>query len=142
MSMSNTKPKRRMRPHPVTTIGCVLALCAQPVGAADDVQRQIQQREQQQMELRLKMQQQVDRAAQPPQSSSAALRQRQLERDQQQRLQQSHDRDMRGTVAPAQQQGDIEQRRAGQAGAEQLNRFGTERRMGTDSAGTQGGVRP
>jgi hypothetical protein len=105
--------------------------------AADDVQRQLQQRELQQLELRLKMQQQLDRAAQPHQTPGAELRQRQVERDQQQRLQQLQDQEARRAIAPAPAgagdgQGAIEQRRAAQAGAEHLNRFGAERRPGTE----------
>ncbi len=68
---------------------------------ADDVQRQLQLRELQQLELRLKMQQQLDRAAHPPRTPGADLRQRQVERDQQQRLQQLQDQDVRRTIPPA-----------------------------------------
>jgi hypothetical protein len=121
-----------MRAYIEVLLACTVALGASSAGAADEVQRQLQQREAQQMELRLKMQQQVDRAVQPPQSPAAVTQQRQLERDQLQRLQQAQDREMRGTIAPAPessgQQAEIERRRAAQAAAEQLNRFGAERR--------------
>ena len=121
-----------MSAHLRSVLAWVLTIWALSAASADDVQRQIQQRENQQMELQLRMQQQMDRASQPPQSPAAGLRQRQLERDQQQRLQQSHDREMRGTIAPAPegapQQGEIERRRASQAAGDQLNRFGMERK--------------
>src|SRR5688572_4791250 len=111
--------------------GSAAALVSFAAATADvDVQRQLQQREQQQTELRLKMQQQQDRAAQP--TPGLGLHHRQVERDQQLRLQQLHDQQLRGTIAPGTPesvQRDIERRRAQQAGTEQLNRFGNERRM-------------
>ena len=111
--------------------GSVAALIAFSAAAGDgDVQRQLQQREQQQTELRLKMQQQQDRAAQP--TPGLGLQHRQIERDQQLRLQQLHDQQLRSTIAPGTPesvQRDLERRRAQQAGTEQLNRFGTERRL-------------
>ena len=63
----------------------ILAVASAPAVAADastDVQRQLLQREQQQMELRLKMQQQLDRSTRLPQTPSADLQLRQLDRDQ------------------------------------------------------------
>ena len=111
--------------------GSVAALISFSAAAADvDVQRQLQKREQQQTELRLKMQQQQDRAAQP--TPGLGLQHRQIERDQQLRLEQLHDQQLRGTIAPGTPesvQRDVERRRAQQAGTDQLNRFGNERRM-------------
>jgi len=117
---------------------CAAALGTVRAHAADDVKRQLQQRELQQLELRLKMQQQIDRAAQPAQSPAADLRARQVERDQQQRLQQSHDQEVRSAIPPAPAgataaQGESERRHGVQAGAEQLKRFDAERRLNTDT---------
>src|SRR5687767_1571980 len=81
----------------------ILAVASAPAVAADastDVQRQLLQREQQQMELRLKMQQQIDRSTRQPLSPSADFNMRQLDRDQQQRLQQFNDLQTRGLIAP------------------------------------------
>ena len=116
---------------------CAAALGTAGAAAADSVQRQLQQRELHQLELRLNMQQQIDRAAQPPQGTSADLRQRQVERDQQQRLRQSHDEEVRRAISPAsvgatEEQGEVERRRGIQAGAEQLKRFEAERRPDAD----------
>ena len=68
----------------------LLAVLAVPPGyAADpgaDVQRLIRDREQQHIELRLRMQQQQNRALNPPASHAADFQLRQVEKDQQQRL--------------------------------------------------------
>ncbi len=92
--------------HFATRVGFVIAvvMMAPPIrGAETDVQRQLQLREQQQTELRLRMQQQLDRSSRPMQTPSADLQSRTLERDQQQRLQQFSDQQLRstlGAVAP------------------------------------------
>lgn len=113
---------------------CAAALGAVKATAADDVQRQLQQREFQQLELRLKMQQQIDRAAQPPQTPAADLRQRQRERDQQQRLQQSNDQEVRGAIPRAALgAADMQSERGMGAGAEQLKRFDAQRRLETEA---------
>jgi len=125
--------------------GLVLGFpAALPVRSADatDVQRQLQQRDQQQMELRLKMQQQLDRAARPGQAPSGELRLRQLDRDQQQRLQQLHELQTRGMVPPVapggaeQMRRELERERALKAGADQLNRFGSQRQLETIDTGS------
>jgi hypothetical protein len=123
--------------------GLVLGLSgALPVRGADantDVRRQLQSRDQQQMELRLKMQQQLERAMRPPRTPSADLRMRQLDRDQQQRLQQLHEQQTRAMappVAAAQMRRDLEQQRALKAGADQLNDFGSQRQRETLDAGS------
>src|SRR5688500_12713118 len=80
----------------------LLALVAPPAQAADgnvDVQRQLRSREQGQEELRLKMQQQADRSREP-QSPSAERKMRDVERGEQQRLRDLHEREMRATIAP------------------------------------------
>ena len=107
--------------------------------AADtDVQRQLQLREQRQLELMLKMRQQQDRPLHRPPSFSAEVQRRQLERNQEQRLQQSHDRELRGTIAPVTPEAleshrrEAERQRAIQSGSEQLNRFGAERQLRTE----------
>jgi hypothetical protein len=114
-------------------------LAAGVAAAADgDIQRQLQQREQQQMELRLKMQQQLDRAVTPPsQLPGLGLQHRRLESQQQQRLQQLHDQQLRSTLPPPaagtpEALREMERRRAIQVGTEQLNRFGVERQMQVD----------
>lgn len=120
-----------------------LAALAAPMhaGAADgDVQRQFQQREQQQMELRLKMQQQLDRATRGPQTPSAGLQTQTFERDQQQRLQQFHDQQLRGSIPPAagnaeQMRRDIERQRTVKGSAMELNRSGSERQLETIDRG-------
>ena len=127
-----------MQTHALMLFACAVALGTVGATAADDVQRQLQQRELHQLELRLKMQQQIDRAAQPPQGTAADLRQRQVERDQHQRLRQSHDQEVRRAIPPAsvggtEAQGEVERRRGIQAGAEQLKRFDAERRLNTDT---------
>ena len=118
-----------------------LSLVALHAHAADsDVQRQLQQREQQQMELRLKMQQQLDRSVQPPQTPGAGLRQGQLDRDQQQRLQMLQGEQLRGNVGPADAdrvRRELERQRATNAGNEQLNRFGAERKFDPAAASSQ-----
>lgn len=82
-------------------VGLPLALLtATQAPAADaNVQQQFQLREQQQMELQLKMQQQLDRSTRPL-GSPADFQARQLDRDQQQRLQQFNDLQTRGMIAP------------------------------------------
>lgn len=99
------------------------------------MQRQIREREQQQTELRLKMQQQRERSARPSSSPSADFQRRQVERDQQQRLQQLHEQQSRAAVAP--DGSDVpdaglraaERQRAIESGAGQLQRFDSERRL-------------
>ena len=130
---------------------CVLGIAAGSALAADtQVQQQLQQREQQQMELRLKMQQQLDRAMQTPQgvqappalqapspAESADLRRLQLERAQQQRLQQLHEQQSRSLIAPAPpgQAGlELERQRAVQGGSQELKNFESQRRMDTERA--------
>lgn len=109
-------------------------------GAADsEVQRQLQQREQHQTELRLKMQQQLDRAMQPRQGPSFEVRRRQLEREQQQRLQMLHDQQLRGTIGPGaggEMRREIERQRDSKANTEELRRFGAQRRLEAERAGT------
>jgi hypothetical protein len=81
-----------------------LGLFAAPASAADagsDVQRLLQQRDQQETELRLRMQQQQDRAVRPPPDAGSDFRRQQLERDQQQRQQQSLDLESRGAASRA-----------------------------------------
>ena len=141
----NTIRKAR-RAARLAPLAAVFAFVAGLAPAADaDVQRQLQQREQQQMELRLKMQQQLDRATQRPQAPVMGLQQRQLERDQQQRLQQWHDQQLRATIPPAaagapEALRELDRRRGAQAGTEQLNRFGAERRMEVDPQTIPSGV--
>lgn len=129
---------------------CALGIAAGSALAADtQVQQQLQQREQQQVELRLKMQQQLDRAMQVPQgvqvppalqgpspAESADLKRQQLERAQQQRLQQLHEQQSRGLIAPGPpvQTGlELERQRALQ-GSQELTNFEFQRRMATDRA--------
>jgi hypothetical protein len=110
----------------------VSATCA---ALESDVQRQILQREQSQTELRLKMQQQQERALSPPQSSSVDSRRRMLERDQQQGLQQFQDRQAREQIAPADDaQREIERQRTPQTTAEELNRLERERQLESERA--------
>jgi hypothetical protein len=100
-----------------------------------DVQRQILQREQSQTELRLKMQQQQERALNPPLSSSADSQRRTLERDQQQRLEQFQERRSREQAAPAatgDAQREIERQRGAQTTAEELNRLKRERQLDSE----------
>ena len=122
---------------PMTLQAAALVCALAPVaGAASDahVQRQVLELEQQQNELRLKMQQQRDRATRPPSSPSADFQRRQVERDQQQRLQQLHEQQSRATVAPDGSNApdaaprEAERQRALQGGAGQLQRFDSERR--------------
>jgi hypothetical protein len=111
----------------------VVALCAASTCiAADDVQRQLLQREQSQTELRLKMQQQQERALRPPQSPSSDFQQRTLDRDQQQRFQQLQERETREALAPAAPDDlhrEVERQRAPQATAEELKRLERERNV-------------
>jgi hypothetical protein len=130
---------------------CVLGIAAgSALGADTQVQQQLQQREQQQMELRLKMQQQLDRAMQAPQgvqvppalqapspAESADLKRLQLERAQQQRLQQLHEQQSRRLIAPTPpgQTGlELERQRALQGGSQELKNLEFQRRMETDRA--------
>jgi hypothetical protein len=117
----------------------VLSAAVAPASGADtnaDVQRQLQQREQQQLELRLKMQQQIERSTRPPPSAAEDARMRQLDRDRQQRLQQLHDQQIRGTIAPAAPGGesDLERQRALKSGGE-LDRLGPERQSAPTESG-------
>lgn len=108
-------------------------------GASDaHVQRQIQQREQQQMQLQLKMQQQRDRAMRPPSSAAGDFQRRQVERDQQQRVQQFHEQQSRAMIAPDRQGApegavrEAERQRGIHGGAGQLHRYDIERRFEAD----------
>ena len=123
----------------------VVPIAASQARGADtntDVQRQLQLRDQQQMELRLKMQQQLDRSIRAPQTPSADLQMRSLDRDQQQRLQQFNDQQMRGSIAPAvpgsgeQMRRDFERQRALKAGVGELNRFGSQPQLETIDRGS------
>jgi len=126
-----TEESRHPRVRPL--IVCVCLLIVPGAFAADNgVRRQLQQREQQQLELRLKMQQHADRATQSPPNPSADVHQRTLERDQQQRLQQLHEQQLRESAAAGRGpdvQRELERQRASQAGAEELKRFEAERRF-------------
>ena len=110
--------------------------------AVSDVQRLQQQRDQQQLELLLKMQQQRDRAVRPAPNGAAELQSRQLERDQQQRQQQLLDQQSRSATVPASGldvqaetvRRELEQARATQAAIEQAQRFEAERRMQAEQA--------
>ena len=109
-----------------------LVLSAVCTAASEDVQRQLQQREHSQTELRLKMQQQRDRAAQSPQTPTEDLQRRVLEREQQQRLDQLQDRQAREAIAPAppgDMRGEIERQRLPQAMSEELKRYERERQI-------------
>lgn len=102
-----------------------------------DVQRQILQREQSQTELRLKMQQQQERAASPPQSSAADSQRRMLERDQQQRLQQFQERQAREQLAPApagDAQREVARQRSAETTGEELKRLERERQLESERA--------
>ena len=118
--MSDMETDRGQRIGLGSALGLAVLIAVSQAGAADaEVQRQLQLREQQQMELRLKMQQQLDRSTRPPQTPSADLQMRQLDRDQQQRLQQFHDQQLRGVIAPAtaeQMRRDLERQRALKSG--------------------------
>lgn len=96
--------------------------------AASDVGRLQQQRDHQQMELRLKMQQQQDRALKPGSGTSADLQRQQLERDQLRRQQQLHDQQSRsaGVVAPG---SETDRQRGAQTTAEEMKRYEVERRQ-------------
>ena len=115
-------------------LACALAPLTAEASDAH-VQRQVLEREQQQNELRLKMQQQRDRATRPPSSPSADFQRRQVEREQQQRLQQLHEQQSRATVAPDASNTpeaaarEADRQRAMQSGAGQLQRFENERRL-------------
>ena len=119
-------------------VASICALSAQLANAADsgaDMHRLQQQREQQQTELRLKMQQQQDRALRPPQNPGADLQRRQLERTQIERQIQLHDRQSRAGIAPqpavseAKEKADQaqESERAARSSAQQLRGFDAER---------------
>lgn len=109
---------------------------------ANDVQRLQQQRDQQQIELRLKMQQQRDRAMWPAPNAAADFQSRQLERDQQQRQQQLLEQQYRSATQPAAGveiqtetvRREFEQARAMQAAIEQAQRFEAERRIQAEQA--------
>jgi hypothetical protein len=116
----------------VTAAILALAMSSVCAAAVEDVQRQIQQREQSQLELRLKMQQQHDRALQQPANPAADQQQRMLQREQQQRLQQLQERQSResiGAKPPGEMQREIDRQRASQAASEQLKRFEVERQL-------------
>jgi hypothetical protein len=127
---------RRSWKPPACVVFAVTLFAAAASAADSDVKRQLQLRDQQQMELRLKMQQQLDRATQPPQtqSPSADLRGRQLDRDQQQRLQTLNEQISRGGIAPpapgtsAQMQQELERQRALRLREDELRRLEAERR--------------
>lgn len=115
-----------------------------PAGeAAIDMQRLQQQRDQQQLELLLKMQQQRDRAMRPAPNAAAEFQSRQLERDQQQRQQQLLEQQSRSAATPGagvdiqteRVRRELEQARAGRAATEQAQRFEVERRMKAEQAG-------
>jgi hypothetical protein len=104
------------------------------------------------MELRLKMQQQLDRATQLPQGTqvpsgiqaspglSADLKRRQLDRDQQQRLRELHEQQSRSLltppppIVPGQIGLDLERQRAQQRGSQELKQFEIQRRMDSDAS--------
>jgi hypothetical protein len=79
------------------------------------------------------MQQQADRAAQPPRTPEADLQLRRLERHQQQLLQEAHERESRAEVPAnaageaAQRQIEIDRERGAQAAAQRLERLEAER---------------
>jgi hypothetical protein len=74
----------------------VAALFAPIVHAADsEVQRQLLQRDQQQLELNLRMQQQQSRALNPPANHAADVELRLQERDRRQRLRQDLEQESR-----------------------------------------------
>lgn len=110
--------------------------------AVSDVQRLQQQRDQQQLELLLKMQQQRDRAIRPAPNATADFKTRQLERDQQQRQQQLLEQQSRSSAMPGTGvdvqtetvRREVEQARAAQAAIEQAQRFEAERRMQAEQA--------
>jgi hypothetical protein len=117
-----------------TFLICALAVNAVCAAAADDVQRQLQQREQSQTELCLKVQQQRDRAAQPPQTPGEDLQRRVLDRAQQQRLEQLQDRQARDAISPApagDMHREMERQRLPQASFEELKRYERERQIET-----------
>lgn len=119
---------------------CALGL-ATAAGAAGevpaDLQRLQRERTQQQLELQLRMQQQQDRAARAPASASSEIQRRKLELDQQQRQQQRLEEESRGTLGRAedalgQSPPNLVNERAGNAAAEQLQRFELERRVDSE----------
>jgi len=115
----------------VSLVG-MLAASGAWAATTDDVQRQLLQREQSQTELRLKMQQQRDRAVQPPLTPREDVQRRNLEAEQQQRLGELQERQAREAIVPA-PQGDmrreIERERLPQASSEELKRYERERQM-------------
>ena len=118
-----------MRALSLVAAFCATSMC---VAAEVDVQRQLLQREQGQAELRLKMQQQQERASTPPQSPSADFQRRTLERDQQQRFREFQERQAREALAPPAAndvQQNIERQRAPQTTAEELKRLERERQL-------------
>lgn len=113
---------------------CAMLCCALSVGpthAADPhVQRQLQLRDQQQLELRLRMQQQSERAASPSLPGPLSGRQRSLEIEQQQALQQSHNQALRQRIpadAAAEPDGEAG-RRTSQRDSTEIDRLSTQRR--------------
>ncbi|HEX2828742.1 MAG TPA: hypothetical protein VHP37_20480 [Burkholderiales bacterium] len=75
-------------------------LCAPAVYAADsEVQRQLLQRDRQQLELGLRMQQQQSRAIAPPSNHSADFQSRLQDRDRQQRLREELEHEARERAA-------------------------------------------
>src|SRR5688572_25576613 len=96
--------------------------------ASSEVGRLQQQRDHQQMELRLKMQQQQDRALKPGTGTSGDLQRQQVDRDQLRRQQQSHDQQSR-SAGPVQPGSEAERLRRAQTGTEDLKRYETERRL-------------
>lgn len=138
----------------VTLLGVVALLCMNAAaGAADvaaDVQRLQQRRDQQQMELRLKMQQQQNLAAWPSPDPASDLQRRQLERDQLQRQQQLLEQQSRSAGVPGNSadlptetmRREIAQARAARAVAEQTRRFEAERRMQAHKATRDEAAKP
>lgn len=133
-------------------VACVFALSAQLANAADsgaDMHRLQQQREQQQTELRLKMQQQQDSALRPPQNPAVDLQRRQLERTQLERQMQLHERQSRAGIAPhpavseAREKADQaqESERAARSSAQELRGFDAERHLESERA-TRPGLPP
>jgi hypothetical protein len=79
---------------------CAALFAAACAHAADsEVQRQLLQRDQQQIELNLRMQQQQSRALAPPASPSADFQSRMQDRDRRQRLREELEQDARERAA-------------------------------------------
>jgi hypothetical protein len=108
----------------------LLASSGAPAGEpGSDLQRLQIQRDQQQLELGLKMQQQQERAMRPAPNPALELQRRQFERDQLQRQQQFFDEQTRATIAPA-PAADLGggRARAAQSAAESTGRLEAEQR--------------